>query len=64
MKYKHIWWAVATNNTVRMICWAALAVHFEKWWIALFACFTMASVKTKRDDDKTAEMDRGNDDIW
>ena len=28
---------LALVNSVIMVCWTALALHFDKWWIALIA---------------------------
>jgi hypothetical protein len=30
-------WAIMLWNLVSITCWVALAVIFDKWWIALFA---------------------------
>jgi hypothetical protein len=48
-----IWWAYAVKNSVMMICWAALAIYFGKWWIALFAglFFTFLETHTEREED-------------
>lgn len=48
-----IWWAYAVKNSVMMICWAALAIYFGKWWIALFAAVFLTSLKidTDREED-------------
>lgn len=40
-------WAIALKNSICMICWTALAVFFNKWWIAAFAAFFMTSYTTK-----------------
>lgn len=40
-------WAIALKNSICMICWTALAVFFDKWWIALFAVLFMAEYTTK-----------------
>lgn len=46
---KHAWWAWAVKNGVCVICWAALAMFFGKWWIALFSILTMSTLETKRE---------------
>lgn len=33
------------ENIAIMLCWTALALHFGKWWIALFAYFCFSSFK-------------------
>ena len=43
------YWAWAFGNIVNIICWAYLAIHFNKWWIALFAILFMPSIKHKED---------------
>lgn len=40
-------WAIALKNSICMICWTALAVFFNKWWIALFAALFMTEYTTK-----------------
>ena len=44
---KYIYWSVAIENSIIMICWAGLAIYFGKWWIALFAALCMKDIKTK-----------------
>ena len=38
-------WAWAIKNSICIICWTALAVIFNKWWIALFSFLFMSSLK-------------------
>lgn len=38
--------AIMAKNCICTICWAALAVIFGKWWIALFALLFMTSYST------------------
>lgn len=38
-------WAV--KNSICVICWTALAVIFNKWWIALFAALFMNGLETE-----------------
>ena len=45
---KHLYWSVAIKNSIVMICWTALAIHFGKWWIALFAALCLSSIKWER----------------
>ncbi len=35
------------GNAVSVACFTILAIHFGKWWIALFAIFFMASYTKK-----------------
>ena len=37
-------------NIVNIACWCRLAYHFGRWWIALFAIFTMMEYKHHKDD--------------
>ena len=45
---KNAWWAWAVDNSINIICWTALAIYFNKWWIALFAALFISSLKTNR----------------
>ena len=44
-------WSVALKNSIAIICWALLAVHFDKWWIALFGALFLTSVSWGKDDE-------------
>ena len=37
-------------NIVNIACWCGLAYHFGRWWIALFAIFTMMEYKHHKAD--------------
>ena len=41
------WWAWAIKNSICLICWTALAIVFNKWWIALFAILFISSLQTE-----------------
>lgn len=45
---KAAWTAWAVKNSIVVICFTALAVHFNHWWIVLFACILTPSLETKR----------------
>lgn len=30
------------KNSIIMTCWTVLAIHFDRWWIALFAALFLA----------------------
>lgn len=45
---KEAWTAWAVKNSIVVICFTALAVHFNHWWIVLFACLLTSSLETKR----------------
>ena len=42
---KSAWWAWAVKNSICIICWTALAIIFNKWWIALFAGLFISSLQ-------------------
>ena len=44
---KHLIWALAIKNSIDILAWVALAIVFNKWWIALFAILFMSSLETK-----------------
>lgn len=44
---KSAWWAWAIRNSVSVICWVALAIVFNKWWIALFSMLFLCSLQTE-----------------
>ena len=44
---KGAWWAWAVKNSVCLICWTALAIVFNMWWIALFSMLCMSSLHTE-----------------
>ena len=45
--YKNFVWAWAFKNVVALFAWVALAILFNKWWIALFALLFLSSIETK-----------------
>lgn len=48
MKHNSVYWSTAIVNVAIMICWTALAIHFDKWWIALFAVICLRDISWKR----------------
>lgn len=42
---KHAYWAWAIKNSIVILCWTALAMVFDKWWIALFALLFVSDLK-------------------
>lgn len=44
---KSTWWAWAIKNSIYIICWAVLAVVFNKWWITLFALLFLDSLQAE-----------------
>ena len=49
---KHMWWAWALRSIAHITCWTAMAIYFDKWWIALFALLFSSSVSSKKDGDR------------
>ena len=47
MNNKSLIWAWAIKNSIAIIVWAALAVVFHKWWIALFGSLFLSGLTTK-----------------
>ena len=43
-----IYWILAIENSIIMICFAALAIAFHKWWIVLFASLFFSYVKSRK----------------
>lgn len=46
---------VCLENVAMMVCWTLLAIHFEKWWIALFAILCFTTLKWKPSGNNTKE---------
>lgn len=44
---KGAWSAWAVKNSVVVLCFTGLAVHFDRWWIVLFAMFFTSSLERK-----------------
>lgn len=44
-------------NTVPVVCLTCLAIHFDKWWIALFALLFGVSYKSTNKDGDDNETD-------
>ena len=40
-------WALMLKNIIVILIWGALAVLFDKWWIALFALLFVSDISTK-----------------
>lgn len=47
MRDKHLIWAWAIKNILVMGAWTALAIIFNRWWIALFAILCMSSLESQ-----------------
>lgn len=47
MNERNIIWAWAIKNSICVICWTALAIIFNKWWIALFGLLFLSGISTK-----------------
>lgn len=44
---KGAWAAWAVKNSVVLLCFTSLAIHFDKWWIILFSVICLSSLKTE-----------------
>ena len=55
---KHSIWAWAIKNSICIICWTALAIVFNKWWIALFGVLFISSLKTVSINKKCRVCDK------
>ena len=52
---KTLIWAWAIKNSVTIIAWAALAIVFNKWWIALFGILFINDLETKYKNYKVCD---------
>ena len=43
---KHLIWAWAIKNSISIVAWVALAIIFNKWWIALFGILFISDIQT------------------
>lgn len=50
------WIALLLLNAIPVVCMTLLAIHFDKWWIVLFALLFGFSYKTTNKED-THETD-------
>ena len=46
-----MWFSCAVANIVSVACFTTLAIHFEKWWIVLFALLFLVSVKSDDEEE-------------
>lgn len=44
---KGAWAAWAVKNSIVLLCFTFLAIHFDKWWIVLFSVLCLSSIKTE-----------------
>lgn len=47
-EYKNVYLYATLRNCVSIICFTLLAMHFDKWWIALFSALFLCDVKWER----------------
>lgn len=47
-----MWFTLLLMNTVPIVCFTHLAIHFDKWWIVLFALLFSVSYKSKKEDSE------------
>lgn len=43
--------AVLIKNTISLTLWVALAITFNKWWIALFSILFLTFVEEKNNEE-------------
>lgn len=43
-----MWFSVFLMNAIPIICLTFLSIHFEKWWIVLFALLFSVTCKTTK----------------
>ena len=44
---KNLIWPLVLKNIIAILAWIALAIIFNKWWIALFAALFLSDFETK-----------------
>lgn len=55
--------AVCAMNMFTCTCFTYLAVHFEKWWIVLFALLGYASLRAEHKAETKKQMENDEDDL-
>lgn len=50
-----MWWYLLIKNSVVVICFTLLAIHFDKWWIVLFSAFFVTFVEYKNKESQKEE---------
>jgi len=50
-----MWFALLLMNVIPTVCLTLLAIHFDKWWIVLFALLFGFSYKKNDDTEDDAE---------
>lgn len=45
-----MWWYLLIKNSVVVICFTLLDIHFDKWWIVLFALLFLTIIDSKRNE--------------
>lgn len=48
----NVFWPVMLKNAVAIICFTALAVLFQHWWIALFSILLQHDVKNADNNEQ------------
>ena len=52
------WFAWILYNIAVVICFTALAIYFNHWWIALFSALFIASAKYRDNEEKNDDGGR------
>lgn len=50
-----MWFSLFLMNTVPIVCLTLLAVHFDKWWLVLFALLFSFSYKPNQKEEARNE---------
>ena len=50
-------------DIVAIMCFSALAIHFDHWWISLFALLFMMKATYTKEDDEDSSTEEHNDNI-
>ncbi len=50
-----IWITWAIKNIAIVLCYAAIAVHFGKWWIVLFSIFGLSDIKSSDNNSRICD---------
>lgn len=45
-----MWWYLLIKNSVVVICFTLLSIHFDKWWIVLFSLLCVSTISSTKHD--------------
>lgn len=55
MEGKH-YWAIALENSIITICFAAVAIYTNSWWVVLFSIIGWTTVRYHNKENKDAKQ--------